>query len=49
MLGNKKGIIKYLDSQDENKLFEIKEYKAKRTLTQNRLLLASSQRSCKSC
>lgn len=35
MLGNKKGIIKYLDSQDENKLFEIKEYTTKRTLTQN--------------
>ena len=42
MLGNKKGIIKYLDEQDENKLFEIKEYKTKRTLTQNRLLLAFS-------
>ena len=35
MIGNAKAIIEYLFSQDKDKLYEIKERKAKRTLTQN--------------
>lgn len=35
MIGNSQAIINYLFSQDRNKLFEIKEYKARRTLNQN--------------
>ena len=35
MIGNAKAIIEYLFNQDKDKLYEIKEHKAKRTLTQN--------------
>ena len=35
MIGNAKAIIEYLFSQDKNKLYSIKEYKEKRSLTQN--------------
>jgi len=35
MIGNAKAIIEYLFTQDKDKLYEIKEHKAKRTLTQN--------------
>ena len=35
MVGNAKAIIEYLFNQDKDKLYEIKEHKAKRTLTQN--------------
>ena len=35
MIGNAKAIIEYLFNQDKDKLYEIKEHKEKRTLTQN--------------
>ena len=35
MIGNAKAIIEYLFNQDKDKLYEIKEHRAKRTLTQN--------------
>lgn len=35
MIGNTKAIIEYLFNQDKDKLYEIKEHRAKRTLTQN--------------
>lgn len=35
MIGNAKAIIEYLFNQGKDKLYEIKEHKAKRTLTQN--------------
>ena len=35
MIGNAKAIIEYLFNQDKDKIYEIKEKKAKRTLTQN--------------
>ena len=35
MIGNTKAIIEYLFNQKRDKLFEIKEHRAKRTLTQN--------------
>lgn len=35
MIGNTKVIIEYLFNQKRDKLFEIKEHRAKRTLTQN--------------
>lgn len=38
MTGNKNEIIKWLYSQDENSLYEIKELKRHRTLTQNSYL-----------
>lgn len=40
MIGNTKDIINYLFTQDREKLFEIKEHKAKRTNTQNSYLWA---------
>lgn len=39
MIGNAKVIIEYLFNQDREKIFEIKEKKNKRSLTQNRILL----------
>ena len=38
MTGNKTQLIKYLYSQDDETIFEIKEYKHHRTLTQNSYL-----------
>lgn len=35
MIGNAKAIIEYLFNQGKDKLYEIKEHRAKRTLTQN--------------
>lgn len=35
MIGNAKAIIEFLFNQGKDKLYEIKEHKAKRTLTQN--------------
>ena len=35
MIGNAKAIIEFLFSKDKDKLYEIKEHKQKRTLTQN--------------
>lgn len=35
MIGNAKAIIEYLFNQNKDKLYEIKEHKKKRTLTQN--------------
>ena len=35
MIGNAEDIIKYLFNEDRDKLFEIKEYKQKRSLSQN--------------
>lgn len=35
MIGNAKAIIEYLFNQDKDKIYEIKEHKSKRTLTQN--------------
>lgn len=35
MIGNALKIIQWLYNQDKNKLYDIKEYKEKRTLTQN--------------
>lgn len=35
MIGNAKAIIEYLFNQNKDKLYEIKEHKEKRTLTQN--------------
>lgn len=35
MIGKTNDIIRFLLEQDDEKIFEIKEYKAKRTLTQN--------------
>lgn len=35
MIGNAKAIIEYLFNQSKDKLYEIKEHKGKRTLTQN--------------
>ena len=35
MIGNAKAIIEYLFSQNKEKIYEIKEHKEKRTLTQN--------------
>jgi len=35
MIGNVKTIIEYLFNQDKDKIYEIKEYREKRTLTQN--------------
>lgn len=35
MIGNAKAIINFLFNQDKDKLYEIKEHKEKRTLTQN--------------
>ena len=35
MIGNAKAIIEYLFNQSKDKLYEIKEHRAKRTLTQN--------------
>ena len=35
MIGNAKAIIEYLFNQGKDKLYEIKEYRPKRTLTQN--------------
>ena len=35
MTGKTNDIIRFLLEQDDEKIFEIKEYKAKRTLTQN--------------
>lgn len=35
MIGNSKSIIEYLFNQNKDKLYEIKEHKEKRTLTQN--------------
>lgn len=35
MIGNAKAIIEYLFNQSKDKLYEIKEHKEKRTLTQN--------------
>ena len=40
MIGNAQEIISYLFTQDRDKLFEIKEYKVKRTNTQNSYLWA---------
>ena len=42
MIGDTEAIIKWLFEQKKDKIFEIKEHKNKRTLTQNRLLLGFS-------